>query len=227
MISSSPTLDGLPVTVIVDGESQRMIEYSPPFTVWEKEDRSQINYLIVDGVMADVGDYRPVIKWGQLGGANNFVIEVFSNNQIYLIDTLEKKADDRGIVFGDYSVVLPPEIATLSQDFSVRVKKRDGVYSHSVDYLANTISQANYEFLREINFSINSYIVDMYEMGEIKLYQHRPELYLKAEHEGFNEYMIDIQTLLCIINCPDLSVFEESEYEDSLMTNIYNIVWGL
>lgn len=229
VISSSPTLDGLPVTVIVDGESQRMIEYSPPFTVWEKEDRSQINYLIVDGVMVDVGDYRPVIKWGQLGGANNFVIEVFSNNQIYLIDTLEKKADDRGIVFGDYSVVLPPEIATLSQDFSVRVKKRDGVYSHSVDYLANTISQANYEFLREINFSINSYIVDMYEMGEIINYisTYRPELHLKAEHEGFNEYMIDIQTPIVYHQLPQTyPVFEESEYEDSLMTNIYNIVWG-
>ncbi len=229
VLSSTPTLDGLPVTIIEDGQSYRMIEYTEPFTVWEKEDRPKVSYLIVDGVMVDEEDYRPLIKWGQLGGINNYVIEVFSNNRIYLIDTLEQDFDDTGIIYRDYSIVLPPEIATFSQDFSVRVKKQGGVYCDSVVYEADTISSANYNYLDEINFSINQYISDMYEMGEIINYVsvYRPESLLKNQDDGFMEFAIRIQTPI-VYNQLDgvYPVHEETEYEENHLVNIYNIVHG-
>src|SRR5690606_27453456 len=127
VISSSPTVDGLPVYQEGGETPERMRRYTTPFRVWEKTGDSNIEYLVIDGAQVE-GEYRPVIKWNQLAGANSFIIEVVSNNKIYIIDTSEARNDDRGIVFSDYSIILPLSIATLEQTFSVRVKQKNGVY---------------------------------------------------------------------------------------------------
>ncbi len=226
VISSSPTVDGLPVYQEGGETPERMRRYTTPFRVWEKTGDSNIEYLVIDGAQVE-GEYRPVIKWNQLAGANSFIIEVVSNNNIYIIDTSEARNDDRGIVFSDYSIILPLSIATLEQTFSVRVKQKGGVYCDKLTYAEKSIAANHYAFLPYINFSINRYIRDMYEMGELLNYitAYKPAEMLVGKEGGNATYKVNIFTRLIYrnINKTLYPVIGENPYEDDYLSNIYNI----
>ncbi len=227
IISGSPTLEGLPVYETVSGEKREMVRYTTPFRVWDKVGDSNIEYLIIDGAKVDT-EYRPVIKWNQLGGVNSFVIEVVNENQIYIIDTQEARYDIRGIVFSDYSIILPLSMATLEQNFSVRIKQKGGVYCDKVSYTARTITQNQYAFLPYLNFSINRYINDMYEMGELLNYitSYKPADLLQSAENGNATFKIDIFTKQAYrnINKDLFPIIGENPYDNEYLLNIYNLV---
>lgn len=227
ILSGSPTLEGLPVYETVGGEKREMVRYTTPFRIWEKVGDSNIEYLVIDGAKVET-EYRPVIKWNQLGGVNSFIIEVVSNNQIYIIDTGEARYDNRGIIFSDYSVILPLDMATLEQNFSVRVKQKGGIYCDKVSYIARTIAQNQYSFLPYLNFGINRYIRDMYEMGELLNYiaSYKPAEFLVGKEGGKATYKVDIFTKLVYrnLNKALYPVFGENPYDNEYLFNIYNLV---
>ncbi|MDD4315803.1 MAG: Ig-like domain-containing protein [Clostridia bacterium] len=227
VLSSTATFGGLPVYENIGGVDQQMVRYSTPFRIWQKQGESNIEYLVVDGAKAGT-EYRPVIKWNQLGGVNSFVVEVVTGGGIYIIDTGDRENDTRGIVFSDYSIILPLSMATLEQTFSVRVKQKGGVYCEKVTYTAKAISQNQYYFLPYLNFSINRYIRDMYEMGELLNYitTYKPTELLQQRSDGEATFKINIYTKLVYrnINKDSFPVVGQNPYQNEYLSNIYNIV---
>ncbi len=226
VLIAKPMIDG--VGVFIDGEEVK--EHTQPFAVWPKTGKTDIYYLTVDGAFIE-GEYRPVIKWNAVGGANSFIVEVSRDRQVHIIDTTDAENEDLGIISRDYSVVLPLSIATLEQDFSVRVKQKGGIFSDKVDYTGKQISQRQYEFLEEIYMSINRYIIDMKELGDILNYlvTYKPAKYLlEKSDDGAETFLISIYTEM-VYRRIDSSLYPVSDtepFDDDYLNNIHNLVEG-
>ncbi len=225
ILSCTPTLNNLPVSEDgPDATPVPMRRYTEPFRVWALEEETDVDYILIDGALIN-DEYRPVIKWNALGGTNNFIIELNVDNKVYLIDTAEKDLEEE-IVYRDYSIVLPLTMATLEQDFSVRIKKSGGVYSPIVTYKAKTISDRYNYFLKELNYGINTYIQDMDELGSLLQYiaTFRPKQLLVDNQK--NIYTIKIATNLLYrrLDSNRYPVFAENPFDEDHLINIFNLV---
>lgn len=231
VLSSTPTVNGLHIYTEVDGVSTILREYTEPFQVWDKDSNTDIEYILIDGAKVN-NEYRPVIKWNPTAGVNSYIIELLSDDQIYIIDTTQANKDNSGIVYRDYSIILPLTIATFKEDFSVRIKSRGGIFSEELIYEADTITEKNYKYFEELNYGINSYVQDMKELEEILNYitVFKPKKIIAATSNGYTDYNITISTKLLYknVNKEAYPVFYDSPYgeEEEILTNIYYLVYG-
>ncbi len=158
-----------------DGEYEsdivNLTNYNYEYTV---NNKAAVNYLIIDGVNK-AEDIFVNIHWNLLSPSSGYVVEIIKENgDIYLIDS----ADNPQYFGADY-VNVPQSIVTLNDKFSVRVKRKGGVFSERYfygeaadseddkQYYFGKISEQHYSYLKTITSNVNSYVLSVRELGEI------------------------------------------------------------
>lgn len=114
------------------------------------------------------GDESGLVKvfWDPLPYECVYTVEINVNGAIVSMDS-ETHAE----YFGKNSVVIPTDVATFTESFSVRVKT--SVFDNWTDwteYTANTVTRSHYEYFKELVPGQNAYVSDLKELAEIVNY---------------------------------------------------------
>lgn len=204
-----------------------------------------IDNLVIDGITTTDGDFANVY-WDNTQG-DKFVVEVTKGGTQYLLDSEDS---EYASYFGDYSVTIPSEIATLEDNFSVRVKTKGTQFSESYYYgeVAPSVEKEPYYFgkievdsfnndsnkiLNNIVWNVNGYIRNVKEMGDllrfITLYrpQHTQGIAYSVNSESGidkNVYAVNVYIDFDYLEYLDYYYGCESAVENLEYTEIFSIV---
>lgn len=88
-----------------------------------------VESVAIEGIGRD--DYSVYLKWNNVEGSPSYVVEItYEDGSVALCDSAAKT----GNVFGSNFVYLSPDVVTLKDIFSVRIKQKSGLYSRSYNY---------------------------------------------------------------------------------------------
>jgi hypothetical protein len=156
-----------------------------------------ISGVYVDGdfrVIDDVAEYRPYIKWDSLGYNTYFDVEITVNGEKTLISGGQGKPYSQ--YFTAYGFIIPSEIATLADDFTVTVRAVQHKNAFPVVYSANDIAPGDYPFLTEIFDGYNRYFANAADFGDyisyITAFRPTPADYYQSGADGEDIYVLDV-----------------------------------
>ena len=137
--------------------------------------------------------YLPFVVWDIPAYENDITVEINNDGAITRISKSDPLYEEYFYVNG---FAVPDDIAQLTDSFKARVKGTVYNYTDEVEYNADDIAPAEYEFLNIIDDTLNitSYIANMKELAKVINYLHifRPaNLFVNGSNPGYkvNIYM--------------------------------------
>lgn len=209
VISAIPTVAGKPVTITEGGTLTVRAGYSQRFTVWDSTAESNVTDVRIKAVERN-GESLSYVVWSAVGGVDSYTVEITVGADAYIFTTGE---DKYGEVFSGRTLTIPSSIASVDEDFSVRVKQNGGFYSKSALY---TPSETIKEYDTAFFDGLTGYITSLRQLGELINYvtAYRPASLLRYTGNGEERYAVDLY-------CPLLYSDFDTEFNADFTNAVY------
>lgn len=129
------------------------------------EEGSDVFGVYVDGIKQGA-DVYPHVKWNVLPYKTEFKVEI--KKESGTVAAYDSAIEEHKEFFTDFGFKIPAGVATLQENFEVRVRSgRYSTYTSWVSYEGGSIREEYYDLL-EVQFNgYNGYIVNVEELGEM------------------------------------------------------------
>lgn len=131
-------------------------------TVGEGSTENDVYGVTVEGTESGLAE----VFWDPLPYECVYTVEINVNGAI-----VSMNSESHAEYFGRNSAIIPTDVATFAESFSVRVKS--SVFNNWTDwteYTAGHITQSHYGYFKELVPGLNAYVSDLEELAEIVNY---------------------------------------------------------